>query len=933
MRQLLLVVLVLAIACSFASAQESESVAPTFSLTDKNVVIECGVAGTFRLSLPYFRDVQGGKPNDVELSQDGKVLTWTYPVGGKAKLELTGTDTVKVTFSELPDKARKARFDMSLPGVLKDGGKWGVGSAPLKEFPREKPEKPFLFQGNEESFTVIHQTGAGFKLSGFLRGSYQQLQDNREWNTNNFSWYVAMTLPAGNTTPSVTIKLERPAEASAKVTPLIDRYGQFAHVDFDTKVTSDEQLREDVQRDAAYYASLNPPATDRFGGMPGSREQFNLKQTGFFHIERIGDRQVLVNPDGNIFFQLGLCVFATPGDDYTKVRGRESIYEWLPTGDDPAMKSTWRQGDKGVVSFYLANRVRKFGKPFEHGPFVAESIERARKWGFNSAGAFSSWPEEGRAEVRKRNWPYVSFLPLGKEVAPELPAKKVWDPFDEGIEQRMDAAFASRVAPKADDPLVIGWFITNEPVIEDVVKVVPGLKGTWGAKRRLVQMLREKYPTIEAFNAAWETNAASFDALADQPLIVATRAASEDMQAYFELFLERRYSLVNEYFRKHNPNHLLIGDRWMPSTANNQTLVTVAGKYLDVVSVNYYAYGIDKAFLDRLHQWSGGKPLLLSEFYYSCRDQGLSGGGTRVADQRERGLAYRNYVEQAIATGYVIGVQWFSHIDQAATGRFFQGFNGEAFNNGIVNVADRPYKPFLEEAMKTNYAIYDVITGRRQPFAYDDPRFALKSEQTARTVAVSRMTGTVVLDGQRSEWPAVPPTRIGADRLVLGHGTDRFEAAYRLAWDDHNLYLYAEVTDSTPMQNKRDNKQIWADDSIELFTGPEQPGEGGTLLFSDRQVLIRAHAPDPDLAPVWFLNAPKQGEAQVVVVPAVDGTGYVVEAAISFEALGFVPKAGQEIAFDLCVNNGGGGRRQLAWNGTSRNSSNRSVWGRAEFTP
>src|SRR5690606_3113794 len=161
-----------------------------------------------------------------------------------------------------------------------------------------------------------------------------------------------------------------------------------------------------------------------------------------------------------------------------------------------------------------------------------------------------------------------------------------------GIEQRMDEAFAAIVAPKADDPLVIGWFIINEPLIEDVVKVVPRLKGDWGAKRRLVEMLRERYPSIEAFNAAWETQVASFEALLDEPLIVATRAASADMQAYFELFLERRYSLVNQYFRKYNRNHLLIGDRWMPSTANNETLVKVAGKYLDVISVNYYAYGI-----------------------------------------------------------------------------------------------------------------------------------------------------------------------------------------------------------------------------------------------------------------------------------------------------------------------------------------------------
>lgn len=933
MRFIPIIALLLSLTLGAAPAKGEEANAPTFSLGDKHVAIDCGVAGVFKLSLPCFRDVKGGKPDNITQSDDKKSLTLTYPAGGRARVELLGPDAIRISFADLPEASKKARIDMQLPGLLHDGGKWAIGDAPLKDYPLEKPESPFLFQGNADGLTVIHPNGPGFRIRGFPQGTYQQLQDNREWNHAIFSWYVSIPMPTGNPTPSVTVRLTSPDGASARIKPRIDRYGQFVDVDFEGKVTSDEDLHGDVARDAEYYASLNPPATDRFGGLPGSRDRYGLNQTGYFHIEKIDDRFVLVNPDGNVFFQLGICLFASPVDDYTTVRGREAIYEWLPTGEDPLMKTAWRRGDRGVVSFYLANRIRKYGKPYEQAAFVADSIERARKWGFNSAGAFSGWDEGGREEIRQNHFPYVTFLPLGKEVAPELPARKVWDPFDEGIEQRMDAVFASRVAPKADDPLIIGWFIVNEPSIEDVAKVVPGLKGSWGAKQRLVQMLREKYPTIDAFNAAWNANAESFDALPDMPLIVATRAASDDMQAYFEIFLERRYSLVEKYFRKHNPNHLLIGDRWMPSTANNQTLVRVAGKYLDVVSINYYAYGIDKGFLDRMHTWSGGRPLLLSEFYYSCRDQGLSGGGTRVADQHERGLAYRNYVEQAAATGYVVGVQWFSQIDQAATGRFFQGFNGEAFNNGLVNVADRPYKPFLAEAMKGNYGIYEVVLAERQPFAFEDPRFALQRGSGSRTVAVSRMTQPPVLDGQRSDWPAVPPTRISPDRIVLGHGTDPFEAAFRLAWDDEHLYIYAEVVDTTPMQNRRPDQQIWGDDGLELFTGPENLDQSGTLQFADRQVLIRALAADPELSPVHILNAPRQGAAKSVVVAATDGSGYVIEAAIPFESLGFQPKPGQEILFDLCVNDGGGGRRQLAWNGTSRNSSNRGAWGRAEFMP
>ncbi len=55
-------------------------------------------------------------------------------------------------------------------------------------------------------------------------------------------------------------------------------------------------------------------------------------------------------------------------------------------------------------------------------------------------------------------------------------------------------------------------------IYEDIPKVAPSLKGSASAcKRALVEMLREKYKTIDAFNAAWGGAARSFDDLNDVP--------------------------------------------------------------------------------------------------------------------------------------------------------------------------------------------------------------------------------------------------------------------------------------------------------------------------------------------------------------------------------------------------------------------------------
>lgn len=156
------------------------------------------------------------------------------------------------------------------------------------------------------------------------------------------------------------------------------------------------------------------------------------------------------------------------------------------------------------------------------------------------------------------------------------------------------------------------------------------------------------------------------------------------------------------------------------------------GRHLDVVSYNYYTFGVDAEALRRYHKWSGGKPVILSEFFWaSPKDSGLI-GGREVNSQQERGLAYRNYVEQSAALGFVIGIEWFTLVDQATTGRWFSRYNGESYNTGLISVADRPWKEMLAEMIKTNHSIYDLLLGKRAPFLWDDPRFRAPSSSPPR---------------------------------------------------------------------------------------------------------------------------------------------------------------------------------------------------------
>jgi len=295
----------------------------------------------------------------------------------------------------------------------------------------------------------------------------------------------------------------------------------------------------------------------------------------------------------------------------------------------------------------------------------------------------------------------------------------VFDPFDAKVRSLIESQLAKTLPERANDPLLIGYFIINEPRYDELPKVLPSLTGGQACKRELVNFLSTKYKTIDAFNSAWGLGAKSFDELAGIGLAVTTDAAKADVKAFTGVFLESMFELVTSNYRKHDKNHLLLGNRLQPVTINDEQLCRLSGKYLDVMSYNYYTYDVDKAFLKKVHEWTGGKPMILSEFFWSSpRDSGLT-GGREVLSQQERGLIYRNYVEQAASLGFVVGIEWFTLIDQATTGRWFSKYNGESANTGLFSVTDRPWKPMVEEMAKTNHGIYEVLQGERPPFAWE----------------------------------------------------------------------------------------------------------------------------------------------------------------------------------------------------------------------
>lgn len=79
---------------------------------------------------------------------------------------------------------------------------------------------------------------------------------------------------------------------------------------------------------------------------------------------------------------------------------------------------------------------------------------------------------------------------------------------------------------------------------------------------------------------------------------------------------------------------------------------------------------------------------------------------TQLAKEEDRGVAYGNFLKQAMAEPSIVGVHWFQYLDQPATGRLLDGENGHF---GLVGITDVPFQGFVDSVRKSNLAAVDQL--------------------------------------------------------------------------------------------------------------------------------------------------------------------------------------------------------------------------------
>ncbi len=167
----------------------------------------------------------------------------------------------------------------------------------------------------------------------------------------------------------------------------------------------------------------------------------------------------------------------------------------------------------------------------------------------------------------------------------------------------------------------------------------------------------------------------------------------------------------------------------------------------------------------------------------------------------------------------------------------------------------------------------------------------------------------LVIDGNPADWGdrgfqvGILTNDEGAVRPV-----DNLEVALRLGWNEEGLLVLVAVRDN----GAAEQGEIWMGDSVELFIGSNASG-------SSYYQFIASPGRDPAQPSVrvlpWDYRSDKSRPLTSTVKVSATDAGYTVEALLPWAPFPLQPTLGQEIAFQIFVNDldAGGERFQVVW--------------------
>lgn len=366
-----------------------------------------------------------------------------------------------------------------------------------------------------------------------------------------------------------------------------------------------------------------------------------------------------MDPDGNLFFAMSVASF-NPGNlkcDAQPMKERfGSRGKWAE--DETAFLKSLGFNSLGSWAAPAAMRNRDESKRIPYTVIISPMAAYNRS--LDSAGNESEY-----------------FAGVNRESGSSFGFPFVFDPgFEEMAERRLAEA-----AKYADDPWLIGYFIDNE--VQFRILMLDDRLAKWP----------EGHLNHDSA-AAWLDGRKGRTGCGDD---------DDDRKAFAVHCIDLYFGTVSRILRRHGPNHLLLGSRFhtWKTEMENPECFRVAGKHLDVISINHYRWEPDMELM-RMWEEESGRPFMVTEFYAKGEDSGLpntSGAGWVVPSQEDRGIFYQHFANRLLKSGNCVGWAWFTYRDSSANDA----------NKGIVARDFTRYEPLARRMKDFNAAAWSLI--------------------------------------------------------------------------------------------------------------------------------------------------------------------------------------------------------------------------------
>lgn len=429
---------------------------------------------------------------------------------------------------------------------------------------------------------------------------------------------------------------------------------------------------------------------DRFGGLKAIR----FEPSGFFRVEKT-DRWWFVTPDGAAFLSFGLNHV---GPEFLTQNYNIDFWRAKFRCQDPSAPA-FLEGFKGKVRKDLA------------------------AFGMNTIGTHGRKDLAGKLSV-----PYVQALYFvrtsywGQPSVPEFV-----DVYASEFEDRCESVARKLVLPKAEDRFLLGYTLTDCPVLTDSDAARHGAD-QWGGpspeaptwprvlrnlgpnapgKEVFLSLARKRYPNIQDLNRVYRTNFSSFDELFRSENWSSVRKAegvadAEDNRLFLMDIMERYYRVARAKIRKFDSNHLIFGDIINAETPPPDEAVSLIARHSDLVACQYYGTYDEKSRL--LDRWSKltGKPLFDADSSFSFSNKEMPAPvGSVCPDQEVRARRFLDFATRAFSRPDFIGWNWCGWVDS------WTAHEKVRQHTGLQDPFGRYHRPMPEVMAKFGFRLYD----------------------------------------------------------------------------------------------------------------------------------------------------------------------------------------------------------------------------------